>query len=210
MAGPGHSQRRGSGSIGGADDVIVCPGRTQWIRRNHGIRLSSNFAQLRAVATAGSIAWLLVHSSAALLLLGCGTNQTPLSEANQRFLEALDLVSKGKMDEAMTSLNASIVAEPTVWAYRERAKLFGQQGNEKAALEDCRAALALAPEDPDILWLQAEFAKPKAERFQGRFKSPPSDNKYADNIELRRSSPIRRITGDIPWRCSGHSQLFCR
>ena len=125
----------------------------------------------------GSTACLLVLTSAMLLLSGCGANRSPVSDANQHFLEAIDFLAKEKMDKAMDALNASIAADPTVWAYRERAKLRAHLGNDRAALEDCRAALLLSPDDPDILWLQGEFAKPAAERFQGRFKKPPSDNR---------------------------------
>jgi Tfp pilus assembly protein PilF len=125
----------------------------------------------------GSAAWLLALPSALLLLSGCGDDRPPVSDANKLFLEAIDFLAKGQTDKAMDALNASIAADPTVWAYRERAKLRAQQGNDKDALDDCRAALVQSPDDPDILWLQGEFAKPTAERSQGRFKRPPSDNR---------------------------------
>lgn len=100
-----------------------------------------------------------------------------MSDANQRYLEALDFLAKGQTDKAMDALNASIAADPTVWAYRARAKLYAQKGNDKAALEDCSAAVKLYPDDPDFVWIRGEIAKPVAERFQGRFKKAPSESR---------------------------------
>ena len=111
----------------------------------------------------------------ACVLLGCGGNDgPPVSKANRLFLEAEELLAEGKTDQAMEKLTASIDAEPTKWAYIERAKLRAQAGNEQAAIEDCDAALKIIPEDPDLLWLKGEFEKPKDKRFLGRFKAPPS------------------------------------
>lgn len=114
----------------------------------------------------------------ACALLGCGGKDgPPMSEANRLFLEAQELLAEGKTDQAMETLTASIAADPTMWAYAERAKLRAQAGNEQAAIEDCDAALKIFPADPDLLWLKGEFEKPKDKRFQGRFKTPPSANR---------------------------------
>jgi outer membrane protein assembly factor BamD len=149
--------------IGLADTMFICWTKSQGSRGSR--------------RPCGSTLWLLLLAALVLLEPGCGGGRPPMTEANQRFLEAQEFLAKGMTDEAMDSLDASIAANPTVWAYRERANLLAQQGNDKAALEDCRAALAISPDDPDILWLQGEFAKPAAERFVGRFKTPPSANK---------------------------------
>ncbi len=111
-----------------------------------------------------------------ILAIGCGGEQQ-VSSANQLFIEASKLIGEGQNDAAVEKLNASIAAEPSLWSYRERAKLLTEQGKDEAALKDCDAALALVPDDPDMLWLKGEIAKPVAQRFQGKFKSPPSSNR---------------------------------
>ena len=111
-------------------------------------------------------------------LSGCGgTNEPPVSEANRLFLEAQELRAQGNTDGAIEKLAASIAAEPTLWAFTERAKLHAQAGNDRAAIEDCDAALKTFPDEPDLLWLKGELQKPKEQRFQGRFKTPPSANR---------------------------------
>jgi hypothetical protein len=62
-----------------------------------------------------------------------------------------------------------------LWALRERAKLHAERGEDQAAREDCEAALAITPDDADVLWIKGELAKPAAQRFQGVAKSPPSN-----------------------------------
>lgn len=111
-----------------------------------------------------------------ILAIGCGGEQQ-VSSANQLFIEASKLIGEGDNDAAVEKLNASIAAEPSLWSYRERAKLLTEQGKDEAAIKDCDAALALVPDDPDMLWLKGEIAKPVAQRFQGKFKSPPSSNR---------------------------------
>jgi tetratricopeptide (TPR) repeat protein len=115
----------------------------------------------------------LVAATVAAVTWGCGNDQPKAPPAIQLFLNAQQFLAEGKPDQAFEALNASIASDPTVWAYRERAKLNDQKGNNKAAIDDCDAALKLFPNDPEILWLKGELAKPAAKRFQGRFKSPP-------------------------------------
>lgn len=112
-----------------------------------------------------------------ILAMGCGGGKQQVSNANQLFIEASKLIGEGQKKGALEKLNASIAIEPSLWSYRERAKLLTEQGNDEAALKDCDAALQLVPDDPDILWLKGEIAKPVAQRFQGKFKSPPSSNR---------------------------------
>jgi tetratricopeptide (TPR) repeat protein len=113
-----------------------------------------------------------------LFVAGCGKEEGPtLSDANQLFLKAQESLEAGDQDQALEHLNASLAAEPNLWAYRERAKLFAEKGEDKAALADCEAALKLVPDDVDIPWIKAELAKPVDQRFQGRFKTPPSTNR---------------------------------
>jgi tetratricopeptide (TPR) repeat protein len=112
-----------------------------------------------------------------ILVMGCDDGEQQVSNANQLFIEASRLIGEGQKDAALKELNASIAIEPSLWSYRERAKLLTEQGNDEAAMKDCDAALALVPDDPDMLWLKGEIAKPVAQRFQGKFKSPPSSNR---------------------------------
>ena len=114
---------------------------------------------------------------ASMTCLGCGDGQPPVSNANQLFIDAQAQLTSGNREEALKLLTASIEAEPSTWSLVERAKLQEQLGNDQAALDDCTAALALEPGDPDIEWLQRELKKPKAQRFKGSFSKPPSHNR---------------------------------
>lgn len=114
---------------------------------------------------------------ALLVTGGCSPAEKPVGDANKLFIQASESIAKGDQAGALTALDASLAAQPTLWAYRERAKLKADAGDDAAALADCEAALALAPGDVDILWLKGEFTKPKAQRFQGQFKNPPSSNR---------------------------------
>lgn len=120
---------------------------------------------------------LIVLLFALPVVFGCNESKSQLSSSNDLFLKGQELVAAGDKAKALEAFDQSIAAEPALWTYRERAKLHAEMGNDKAALEDCEAALKLEPDDPDTLWLKAEFAKPAAQRFQGGFKSPPSSNR---------------------------------
>lgn len=112
-----------------------------------------------------------------LISIGCGDNGPKVSDANKLFIEASKLIGEGHQQAALEKLDESIADEPLLWSHRERAKLLLEMGKDDAAMKDVDAALRLAPDDPDLLWLQGEIAKPAAQRFQGRFKSPPSSNR---------------------------------
>lgn len=109
--------------------------------------------------------------------IGCGDDGPKVSDANKLFIEASKLIGEGQQQAALEKLNESISDEPLLWSYRERAKLLLETGKDDAAMKDVDAALQLAPADPDLLWLKGEIAKPAAQRFQGKFKSPPSSNR---------------------------------
>lgn len=136
---------------------------------------------IRPLRLAGNVLsrHLLGLSLAAALLscCGCGGEQVTVSNANQLFIDAQAQLTAGNREEALKLLTASIEAEPSTWSLVERAKLQEQLGNDQAALDDCTAALALEPGDPDIEWLQRELKKPKAQRFKGSFAKPPSHNR---------------------------------
>ncbi len=120
---------------------------------------------------------LLTLLIALLVAAGCGENNKQLSNASDLFLKGKELQAAGDQAKALEAYDQSIAAEPSVWSYHERAKLHAQMGNDKAAIEDCEAALKLDPEDPDALWLKAEFAKPAGQRFQGKSKDSPGSNR---------------------------------
>jgi tetratricopeptide (TPR) repeat protein len=111
------------------------------------------------------------------LLCSCTSDQPPLTNSAQTYIEAKELLDKGQKEEALAALNASIKDKPTFWALRDRARLLAERGEDGAALKDCEAALMISPDDVDILWIKGELAKPKEQRFQGQFKEPPSSNR---------------------------------
>jgi tetratricopeptide (TPR) repeat protein len=110
-------------------------------------------------------------------LSGCTSDEAPLGDSAQTYIEAKELLDKGQKEEALVALNASIKEKPTFWALRDRARLHAERGEDEAAREDCEAALEISPDDVDIAWIKGELAKPKEKRFQGQFKEPPSSNR---------------------------------
>jgi tetratricopeptide (TPR) repeat protein len=113
----------------------------------------------------------------ACFLCGCASEEPPLADSTQKYIEAKELIDKGQKDEALAALNASIEDNPTLWALRDRARIYAEQGNDEAARKDIEAALEASPDDVDVLWIQGELAKPTDRRFQGRFKEPPGSNR---------------------------------
>jgi tetratricopeptide (TPR) repeat protein len=118
-------------------------------------------------------AWFAALSWLAPLLVGCGgppTSKVP--ESAQRLLDAKASIAAGDTAAALASLQASIDAEPTTWAYVERAKINAKQGNDQAALDDCDAILKLQPESTLVPWIRAELKKPAAKRFADGEEAP--------------------------------------
>ena len=122
----------------------------------------------------------LAAASAAVLLLlpvGCLEKNPEVKKSVNYLIEAREAIAAGDNAKAMEALNASIEAQPNNWALFERAKLQLEAGDEEAALASCEQALELDSESADVLWLKGEIEKPKAKRFKGRFKNPPSKGK---------------------------------
>jgi Tfp pilus assembly protein PilF len=114
----------------------------------------------------------------AVSLAGCGGSSGPkLSDSSKLLIEARTAIADGNPAKAMESLDASIAAQPTSWAYLERAKLNARQGSDQAAEADCKEVLKLDPENRDVPWIRGELKKPKEKRFQGQFQFPPSAKK---------------------------------
>lgn len=124
-----------------------------------------------------SIAIGATFATSATLLLGCRESEQSFGAAGEHLIAAREALAAGDSAAALVSLNASIEAEPNVWAYIERAKLRGERGEIEAAQADCRAGLELLPENRDLKWMLAEFEKPANQRFKGRNATPPTASK---------------------------------
>jgi hypothetical protein len=108
-----------------------------------------------------------------LVCLGCGhADSTPeLDDAGTLFLESQNALKSGDRARSMELLNQSINAQPYAWSLLERAKLYAEDGNDKAASADVAAGLALDPHLKDLIWLRDELKKPKEQRLKTQ---PPS------------------------------------
>lgn len=115
------------------------------------------------------------YASLLVLSLGCGSKQDGGFEtARDSYAEAMQAIEQGDTAKAMSALTASLDTMPTVTVYLERAKLYAADGKQEEALQDCRAALELKPENQDAKWLLAEIEKPADKRFKGKNQNPPS------------------------------------
>jgi hypothetical protein len=115
-------------------------------------------------------------STLALYLVGCGGPESGPPESAQLFLEAQRAAASGDNAAALALLQASIDAEPNVYAYMERIKLNAKQGADAVVEEDVQAILKLEPDNRDVAWIRAELKKPAAARFDAAAK-PPSATK---------------------------------
>lgn len=127
----------------------------------------------------GSVAkwrgWALATLLAATL--GCGgSSESNIPESDRLLLEAQKSIAAGDNAAALTALQASIDSQPTTWAYFERAKLNGKQGNDQAVEQDCVEILKLDPENKHVAWIRAELKKPASARF-AEGAEPPSARK---------------------------------
>lgn len=108
----------------------------------------------------------LALSTLLAAIVGCGGPSEPrIPESARLLLEAQKSIAAGDNAAALTALQASIDAEPTTWAYLERAKLNGKQGNDQAVEQDCVEILKLDPQHKDVAWIRAELKKPASARF---------------------------------------------
>jgi hypothetical protein len=111
-------------------------------------------------------------SSLALCLAGCGGSESGPPKSAQLFLEAQRAAASGDNAAALASLQASIDAEPNVYAYMERIKINAKQGADAAVEKDVQAILKLDSENRDVAWIRAEMKKPAAARFDAAAKPP--------------------------------------
>ena len=116
-----------------------------------------------------SKSWWLVLGF--LLIVGCGKGE---DDAEALYQKGLQASSENRRKEALQFLTESIGLEETPWAYCERAKVYRKTDQVENAIADCKSGLAIEPEHRDLKWLLGELEKPKAQRFRGRNKNPPS------------------------------------
>ncbi len=111
-------------------------------------------------------------------VVGCsGETEPDVSDSGKYLIEARQAVAEGNDAKAREALDASIKAEPNLWAYMERAKLNAKQGQDPAALADCEEILKLNPENRDVPWIKGELKKAVDQRFKGASATPPSMRK---------------------------------
>lgn len=111
-----------------------------------------------------------------LLLAGCGAGDSDVPDAAKHFLDAQAAIATGDNAAALVSLQAAIDADPSTYAYMERIKINGKQGNDAAVEEDVQAILEIDPENRDVAWIRTEMKKPAAARFDAS-APPPSARK---------------------------------
>lgn len=118
---------------------------------------------------------VIVLTAASLLsCVGCkgGDVDVPVSAA--LVVEAQQALDAGDTTKAVEALDASIAAEPTVWAYALRARIHAETGSDQAAAADCVAGLAMEQDNEELAWIKKELTKPKDKRFK---KEVPSSRK---------------------------------
>ena len=106
-----------------------------------------------------------------VLLAGCG-GDSDVPGAAKHFLDAQAAIAAGDNAVALVSLQAAIDAEPSTYAYMERIKINGKQGNDAAVEEDVQTLLKIDPENRDVAWIRLEMKKPAAARFDAAAKRP--------------------------------------
>ena len=116
--------------------------------------------------------WLTL-SLVVLASAGCGAPAGADRETSaQKLEEAKQAIAAGDTAGALPLLQASIDAQPTIWAYVERAKLYAKEGKDQEANADCEEILKLHPDNQDVVWIKAELKKPADKRFQGAAAAP--------------------------------------
>ena len=109
---------------------------------------------------------IAITATGLLWCVGCGggDGEIPLSAA--LIVEAQEAMDAGETTKAVEALDASIAAEPTIWAYAIRARIHAETGNDQAAEADCLAGLAMDETNEELAWVKRELKKPKDKRFK--------------------------------------------
>ena len=98
--------------------------------------------------------------------LGCGSEENTAPKSAEFIVEAREALEAGDQAKALQALDSSIDAEPTVWGYALRAKLYAETGRDTDAAADCEAGLQIDPSNQELMWIKAELEKPAAKRFK--------------------------------------------
>lgn len=109
--------------------------------------------------------WIILTATI-LFCGGCGGDGDDVPASAALIVEARQAIDAGDTTKAMESLDASIAAEPTAWAYALRARVQAEAGSDDAALADCDAGLKLDETNEELMWIKSELRKPKEKRFQ--------------------------------------------
>lgn len=107
----------------------------------------------------------------------CDSDTFDPTPEQEKYFQAQDAVAEKNPQEAIRLLTESLEIKPTSYAYRERARLLIDAGQQQQAIADCEAGLELAPDDKDLQWLLGECRKPAEQRFQRGQSVPPSSLK---------------------------------
>ena len=104
-------------------------------------------------------------------MIGCQRgNKIP--DGSAHLLAAKEALEQGDKGLALSELDLSLAAEPSVWAYALRGRLHAEAGNDELAEQDCQAGLELENNNYEIRWLMEELKKPPAKRFQTEAPMP--------------------------------------
>ncbi|MCA9196379.1 MAG: hypothetical protein KDA87_02535 [Planctomycetales bacterium] len=109
-------------------------------------------------------------------LVGCQQEQE-LGSGKEHYLAALDALGKGDTQTAISELSLSIEAEPDVWAYLERARIYSELGEDEKAKQDLVEAKKIDSANTRIGWIEGELRKAKDARYKGRLANPPQGGK---------------------------------
>lgn len=123
------------------------------------------------------LVWSAVFAMAVVAATGCGGTSGDTSSATNHSVAAATAMAAGDKETALAELTAAINDNPSSWALFQRARIYVDQGKQAEAEADIQKGIEVDPNDADLKWLAAELKKPAAQRFQGRFAKPPSEQR---------------------------------
>lgn len=120
--------------------------------------------------------FLLVLMIPPFAAVGCGGKDT-LEPADYHMIAAKQAIAADDTQRAIEELTAALAERDDAAAYRMRADIYIEQGQDDKAIADCESGLKINPEDRDLQWMLRELKKPSKRRFQGKNQVPPSASK---------------------------------
>ena len=115
--------------------------------------------------------------AATLLVTGCGGPKHQVTDADQKYFDALEAAAGGDRSAAVGLLGEAIAAKPGHYMYLKRAELYLKNDDNAAAQDDIRQAESMGAQPEDCQWLRAQADKPLDQRFQGKSASAPGLDK---------------------------------